>query len=176
MVLEQFRDDVHVNLTVRLQRGGWFVVELKEVGGELPVAGALLDMENARNGSDYLDLLRRGMLGGIVAGDDDWRRASAHFLFEQAAGRYRLGPAEPGPYEVWVDRPGYRPIRRKLTILDPAEAIVDLRGVARLHADPPPDVGDGAWRVVGRPARAPGTHVPSRARSASGRAWTSGVP
>jgi hypothetical protein len=128
VVLERFMDDVHVNLTVRLQRGGWFVVELKEVGGELPVSGALLDLENARNGSDYLDLLRRGMLGGTVAGDDDWRRASAHFLFEEELGRYRLGPAEPGPYEVWVDRPGYRPIRRKLTILDPAEAIIDLEG------------------------------------------------
>ena len=43
-----------------------------------------------------------------------------------------MGPVEPGPYEVWVDRPGYVPIRRKLTVLDPADGLVNVgRGTRR---------------------------------------------
>lgn len=126
VVLEEFQDDVHVNLTVRLQRGGRLSVELLEAGTDRPISGALFDLENARNGSDYLDLLRRGMLGGPVGSDEDWRLASEHFLVEREDGRYRLGPIEPGPYEAWVDRPGYTGLTRKITVLDPADAIVSV--------------------------------------------------
>jgi len=139
VVLEEFRDDVHAHLTVELRRGGFFRARLVQQGTQDPVSGALLDLEDARNGSDYLDLLRRSMLGGPVADTGDLRRASAHFLMENQgeAGLYRLGPVQAGPYEIWVDRPGYQLLRRRLTIIDTDDDLVDLiRGTSRAVGEP----------------------------------------
>ncbi|MHC5010746.1 MAG: carboxypeptidase-like regulatory domain-containing protein [Planctomycetota bacterium] len=132
IVLEEFRNNVHAQLAVRLRRGGHLALELVESGTDRPISGALLDLEDGRNGADYLDVLRRGMLGGHVGSDDGWRLASQHFLMERgAAGRYLVGPIEPGPYEVWVDRPGYKPLKRRLTVLDPGDALIDtVRGTS----------------------------------------------
>ncbi len=127
--LEEFRDDPDVSIQIRLRRGGYLDVDLVESDGTTPVPGAILDLEDARTGSDYLDALRRGMLGGPVASDEDWQLASEHYLFEhEKNGTYRLGPIAPGPYDVWVERPGYRPLERRLTILDPSEsdALIDV--------------------------------------------------
>ncbi|MFV1960118.1 MAG: carboxypeptidase-like regulatory domain-containing protein, partial [Planctomycetota bacterium] len=139
VVLEEFRDDVHANLRVALRRGGYFRVRLVQQGTQDPVTGALLDLEDARNGSDYLDLLRRSMLGGPVATTEDLRRASAHFLMENQgeAGLYRLGPIQAGPYEIWVDRPGYQLLKRRLTIIDTDDDLIDLiRGTSRAVGEP----------------------------------------
>ncbi len=126
VILEHFKDSVQATLDVELRRGGYLAVELLEAGTDRPVQGAFLDLEDARTGSDYLDLLRRSMIDGPVGSDDDWRRASEHFLMERTAGHYKLGPALPGPYQVWVDRPGFRAIKRQLSILDPVDALLSM--------------------------------------------------
>ncbi len=137
VVIEDFKEDVRTTLNLRVRRGGYFAVDLVEEDSERPLEGALIDLEDARNGSDYLDLLRRGMLGGPVASRREWRLATEHFLVERREGSYRLGPVEPGPYEVWVDRPGYRPLKRRLTVLDPADGLIDLtQGTSRSIGEP----------------------------------------
>ncbi len=131
-VLERFREDATVTVDMVLRQGGWLSVDLVEVGTSVPVSGALFDLEDARTSSDYLDVLRRGMLGGPIASEEDWRLADEHFLLEKKPGAYRLGPVAPGPYDVWAERPGYEPIRRRLTILDPEDGLIDVvEGTAR---------------------------------------------
>ena len=137
VVIEEFKDDVRTTLQLRVRRGGYFAVDLVDAGTEERISGALIDLEDARNGSDYLDLLRRGMVGGPVASRREWELVTEHFLVERREGSYRLGPVEPGPYEVWVDRPGYRSLKRKLTVLDPADGLIDLtQGTSRAIGEP----------------------------------------
>lgn len=127
VVLEDFQDDVHASVSVILRQGGRLEFELLESGSEAPISGALLDLEDARNGANYLDLLHRGMFSGPIASDRDWRLASAHFLIEQGRhGRYVVGPVEPGPYDVLIERPGYRPVRHRLSVLAPTDTLVDV--------------------------------------------------
>ena len=33
-------------------------------------------------------------------------------------------PLRPGPYDLWVQRVGYQRLRRKLTVIDPMQAVL----------------------------------------------------
>ena len=55
------------------------------------------------------------------------RTASRLLLFEEAqTGNYIVGPLLPGPYEMWIERPGYAPLRRKLTVLGRGQTVGDM--------------------------------------------------
>jgi hypothetical protein len=86
------------------------------------VSGAVVDLEEAHTGTHVLDLWRRAMFGEAVGSTEEMRLASRTLLIEdpRAPGRYRVGPVEPGPYEAWIERPGFRPVRRRLTVPDDA--------------------------------------------------------
>lgn len=121
VVLERFREDVRIEADVTLRRGGFLSVELLDAETDQPISGGVFDLEDARTGSNYLDVLRRGMLGAGIASDEDWNHASRHYLFEREIGAYRMGPLSPGPYDVVAHSPGYETLQRRLTILDAAE-------------------------------------------------------
>jgi hypothetical protein len=126
---------VTTELDVRLRPGGVLLLTLEESGRSEGIGGAIPDLEDARTGADWLDLVRRGALGGEAGSTADWRRASDLLLFEHAGdGRYRVGPVEPGPYELRVEHPLYRTERRRLTILPPGDGLV---GVGAEGADRP---------------------------------------
>jgi hypothetical protein len=119
---------LEASLDVRLVRGGSLIVHLAEVRSGRPVSGAVLDLEDARRGANLLDLIHRAVLGTSAGSTEDWTHASEHLLHESAEpGRYGIGPVEPGPYRLLVDRPGYRPERRNLTVLPPGEAVIGFR-------------------------------------------------
>jgi hypothetical protein len=136
--LPPFQESAHAQVDLALREGGLLVVDLVEADTERAVAGAVFDLEDVRGGAAWRDVVRRARLLGVAADTQDWLLASESFLYETGApGRYRIGPAEPGPYVVWVGRPGYRPLTRRLTILDPSEGITDLgAGSTRTLADP----------------------------------------
>jgi hypothetical protein len=126
-------EGVTATIDVELDGGGYLGIDLHEMGDRMgpgaPIHGALVDLEYARDGSDFLDLVHRGMLGGLLASSVDWRIASTHLLAEQRGGAaYVFGPLRPGPYEVWIERPGFARLRRRLTVMDPDETLVELLG------------------------------------------------
>ncbi len=121
--------EVVAEVTVKVEPGGYLGLDLHETGdarGPGPaIHGALIDLEYARDGSDFLDLVLRGMLGGLLGSSEEWTIASEQLLPEQrGADGYILGPLRPGPYELWVVRPGYARLRRRLTIIDPTQSVM----------------------------------------------------
>lgn len=109
---------------VTLQEGAFLGLDLTErvanpmaaVGA--PVFGAIVDLESGTDGSNWLDLVQWGTLGGPLGDDEAWRRASSNLLLEaRSDDGYLVGPVNPGPYELIVSRPGYAPFRQKLTIV-----------------------------------------------------------
>jgi hypothetical protein len=124
---------------VPLVLGGYLALDLFEKEGRAGrgprVRGASLDLEYARDGSDYLDIVHRGLFGGLLGSTEEWRRASAHLLPERRADDgYVVGPLRPGPYTIWIERPGLAPLRRKLTVIDPKQTIlVDVLNETEQH-------------------------------------------
>jgi hypothetical protein len=108
---------------VRLRRGSRVSLLLTDRVTGQPVHGAIVDLESARNGSDYLDLVLRGVAGGQVASTSAWRHVSEHLLWEgREQGAYSVGPVEPGEYGLLVEHPLYLPERRAIPVLDPGDA------------------------------------------------------
>lgn len=109
---------------VRLRRGSRVSLLLTEAGGGGPVSGAIVDLESARNGSDFLDLVLRGVLAGQAASTEEWRAVSEQLLWEEREpGAYTIGPVEPGEYELIVEHPLYLPERRNIPVLDPSDPL-----------------------------------------------------
>lgn len=115
-------DPATIETEVRLQRGAFLGLDLFEYSPDplgsptRPVHGALVDLEG-RDGSNWLDLVHWGTLGGVVADDEDWRLASSHLLLEARSEHgYLVGPIQTGPHELIVTRPGYVPLRERLTV------------------------------------------------------------
>lgn len=106
-------------VSATLVRGGGVKLELFDDARER-VPGAFVELEDARTGVRTVDVLRRAALGSFVGSSEDVRRASGSFLLEDPAtpGVYRIGPVEPGAYEVIVTCAGFRPERAKLTVPD----------------------------------------------------------
>ncbi len=124
--LERFSDNVRTVCDMQLEEGGWLRLLLQEEGSSRPVEDAMVDMEHGRDASDWLDLLHRGTLGGPLGTTEEWRTASDLFLIEDEPGVYFIGPALPGPYQVWIERPGYAPIQKKLTVLTKDQNVLEL--------------------------------------------------
>ncbi|MDA1194918.1 MAG: carboxypeptidase-like regulatory domain-containing protein, partial [Planctomycetota bacterium] len=127
--LAKFSDVIDAEVEVHLVEGAYLLVDLHELGfrGERGnrVHGALVDIEHAHDGTDWLDLVLRGLLRGPVAADEDWRAVSEQLLYERRGVEgYVVGPVRPGPYLLWVERPGFERLRSKLTIIDPAETVL----------------------------------------------------
>jgi hypothetical protein len=107
-------------IDARLRTGSRVSLLLTDVETREPIHGAVLDLESARNGSAYLDLVVRGVLGGQAASTAEWRSVSEHLLWEgREEGAYTLGPVEPGEYELVLEHPLYLADRRKIPVLDP---------------------------------------------------------
>jgi hypothetical protein len=116
-------------LSLVLSKGGEIKVRASEKDGT-PVSGASIDLESARHGARWLDLVRRAVLGGAVGSTEDVRIASTLLLVEDPAvpGHYLMGSIEPGPYEVVVARPGYKSFRTTITVPDPLKPIQRMVG------------------------------------------------
>ncbi len=104
-------------LTITLSKGGYLRARIAEKGGAA-LPGASVDLTSAKNGTRWLDLVRRAVVGGSAGSSEDVRRASRFLLSESldVPGTYAVGPVEPGAYEVTVDRPGYSPVHSRWTI------------------------------------------------------------
>ena len=114
---------------VALVPGAYLALDLYQAGpqrGRGPrIHGAFLDIEHAADGSDWLDLVHRGLLGGPLGDTGRWRWASEQLLHERRGTEgYVLGPVRPGPYALWVERPGFESLRTKLTVIDPEQAVL----------------------------------------------------
>jgi hypothetical protein len=108
---------------VTMRRGSRVSLLLTDRVSGQPVHGAIVDLESARNGSDYLDLVLRGVAGGQVASTAAWRHVSEHLLWEgREQGAYSVGPVEPGEYRLLVEHPLYLPEQRAIPVLDPGDA------------------------------------------------------
>jgi hypothetical protein len=105
--------------TTKLRKGGTVVLRVTDPKNA-PVSGAIVDARSAVSGALYLDLVHRAAVGTVIGSSEDVRIASALLLLEDSKtpGRYRLGPMEPGPYEVEVTRPGFKPFRRPFSVPD----------------------------------------------------------
>lgn len=115
---------LEARIDARLRPGTRLQLMLTDLATREPVHGAVLDLESARNGSAWLDLVVRGVLGGQAASLDEVRAAGEHLLWEaREQGLYVLGPVEPGEYELVVEHPLYLPERRKLPVLDPGSPL-----------------------------------------------------
>ncbi|MFM8979886.1 MAG: hypothetical protein ACKOSS_05430 [Planctomycetia bacterium] len=115
---------LEARIDARLRPGTRLQLSLSDLATREPVHGAVLDLESARNGSAWLDLVVRGVLGGQAASLEEVRAAGEHLLWEaREEGLYVLGPVEPGEYELLVEHPLYLPERRKLPVLDPASPL-----------------------------------------------------
>ena len=132
--LPKFSDVIDAEVEVTLVRGAYLLLDLHEVGTRRDegarIRGALVDIEHAHDGTDWLDLLHRGMLRGPVASSSDWRVISEQMLYERRGVEgYVIGPVRPAPYVLWAERPGYERLRSKMTIIDPKETVlVDVAG------------------------------------------------
>jgi hypothetical protein len=110
---------LEARVEVRLRLGSHVSLLLQDETTGQPVHGAIVDLESARNGSDFLDLLHRGLTGGQAGATEEWRAISASLLWEEPdPGAYSVGPIEPGEYELLVEHPLYHPERRKIPVLD----------------------------------------------------------
>ena len=109
---------------VTLRKGGAVVLRVIDVANA-PVSGAFVDVRSALSGARRLDLIHRAALGTVIGSTEDVRIASSLLLPEdpKTPGRYVVGPVEPGPYELEVTRPGYRPYRRRFTVPDDGEDV-----------------------------------------------------
>lgn len=115
---------LEARIDARLRTGTRLQLMLTDLATREPVHGAVLDLESARNGSAWLDLVVRGVLGGQAASLEELRAAGEHLLWEaREEGLYVLGPVEPGEYELVVEHPLYLPERRKLPVLDPGSPL-----------------------------------------------------
>ena len=132
--LPKFSDVIDAEVEVTLVRGAYLLLDLHEVGTRRDegarIRGALVDIEHAHDGTDWLDLLHRGLLRGPVASSSDWRVISEQMLYERRGVEgYVIGPVRPAPYVLWAERPGYERLRSKMTIIDPKETVlVDVAG------------------------------------------------
>lgn|GEM_PF-3052159 len=116
-------ESLTAKIDARLKPGSRLSLLLTDQQSAEPVHGAIIDLESARNGSDYLDLVVRGVIGGQVASSAEWRAVSEHLLWEgREEGAYTLGPVEPGEYELIVEHPLYLPERRRIPVLDAGAA------------------------------------------------------
>ncbi len=116
-------ESLTARIDARLKTGSRVSLLLTDQQSAAPVHGAIIDLESARNGSAYLDLVVRGVIGGQVASSEEWRAVSEHLLWEgREEGAYTLGPVEPGEYELIVEHPLYLPERRKIPVLDAGAA------------------------------------------------------
>lgn len=126
VLLPAFSDQLEAEVEIRLEEGGTLLFVLQDEGSRRPIEGAVMDAEYARDGADYLDLVRAGALGGLVGSTADWRTASDLLLFAgREPGTYAIGPLRKGPYEVWIERIGYEPLRRKVTVFARGENVFD---------------------------------------------------
>lgn len=115
---------LEARIDARLRTGTRLQLMLTDVASGEAVRGAVLDLESARNGSAWLDLVVRGVLGGQAASLDELRMAGEHLLWEsREEGLYVLGPVEPGEYELVVEHPVYLPGRQRLPVLDPGSPL-----------------------------------------------------
>ena len=127
VLLPGFSDDTRAEVDVSLSKGAYLLAILQDEVTRRPVTGANIDLEHGREGSDYLDLIHRAALGGPVASTDEWATASRLLLFEEPqTGNYIVGPLVPGPYEMWIERPGYAGLRRNLTVLGRGQTVGDM--------------------------------------------------
>lgn len=132
--LPKFSDVIDAEVEVTLVEGAYLLLDLHETGTRNDpgsrVRGALVDIEHAHDGTDWLDLLHRGMLRGPAASSADLRAISEQLLYERRGVEgYVIGPVRPAPYVLWVERPGYERLRSKMTVIDPEEEIlIDLAG------------------------------------------------
>lgn len=113
-------------LAVALGRGAPLRLRVEDPKGR-PVPGAAVELRDARTGVRWLELVARAGWGGVVGADDDVARAEAAVLTEDPAqpGAHRLGPVEPGPYDVLVGCPGHRPARARYAVPDPSPGSAD---------------------------------------------------
>jgi len=113
-------------LAVALVRGTSLRLRVEDKGGAA-VPGAVVEIRDARAGVRWLDLWSRAAWGGFVGSDEDVVRATAALWTEDPAapGIHRVGPLEPGPYEVMVACPGYKPTRAKYAVPDPTPGSAD---------------------------------------------------
>lgn len=111
------------------------------------VPGAIVEIRDDRAGVRWLDLWSRAAWRGFVGADEDVARATAALWTEDLAapGVHRVGPLEPGPYEILVARPGYKTARARYTVPDPSPGSAD--NPLRIPLD------TMEWRVVLEPER-----------------------
>ena len=151
-------------LAATLSKGGTARLRLSDPSGA-PVTGALVDLRDARTGARRLDLVRRAGWGSWIGSSRDVRVANEALMIEDPAspGSYRLGPVEPGPYDVFVDHPAFKPVKTQTTIVDASPGSADnpmripLEGLEwRLPLEPlPAPVSPG--KPPGTPEKPPGT-------------------
>jgi hypothetical protein len=130
--------------SVTLVRGAQFRLRITDPAGQ-PVSGAVVDVESARQGVRWLELVRTAVLGGAIGSTEDVVRASEMLLQEdlEKPGSYRVGPVEPGPCIVRVRRPGYAPLDQPFTVpeagadLGPAIPLSDLEWPMEMKPLPP---------------------------------------
>ena len=137
--LPRFSDVIRAEVEIELDTGGYLALDVREragrAGGGDRVHGAVLDLEFAQDGSDFLDVIQRGVMGGTLGSTFEWRHVSDQLLVERRGDDgYILGPLRPGPYVLWMEHPGYAPVRHKLTVIDPEQTILhNVVGGEALH-------------------------------------------
>ncbi|MDF1700541.1 MAG: carboxypeptidase regulatory-like domain-containing protein, partial [Planctomycetota bacterium] len=127
--LPKFSDVIDADVEVKLVPGAFLVLDLHATGTQRDtgerIRGAFVDIEHAHDGTDWLDLLHRGLLRGPCASSADWRAISEQLLYERrGVESYVIGPVRPAPYTLWVERPGFERLRSKMTVIDPKETIL----------------------------------------------------
>ncbi|MDJ0975767.1 MAG: carboxypeptidase-like regulatory domain-containing protein [Planctomycetota bacterium] len=126
VLLPPFSDDVDAEIEIRLAVGSYLLLILEDAGTKRAIEGAMMDIEYAVDGEDYLDLIHFGAFAGPIGSTREWRAASELLLFgTQQRGSYRLGPLRPGPYELWLEHPGYESQRTRLTLPARGETFYD---------------------------------------------------
>ena len=136
VALPKFSDVIDAEVEVTLVEGAYLLLDLHEVGTREDtgprIHGALVDIEHAHDGTDWLDLVHRGLLRGPAASSADWRAVSEQMLYERRGVEgYVIGPVRPAPYVLWAERPGFERLRSKMTVIDPKETVlVDVVGKA----------------------------------------------
>ena len=126
VLLPPFSDKVDAEVEIVLGEGSHLLLILEDAGTKRPVEGAMMDIEFAVDGEDYLDLIHFGAFAGPVGSTREWKAAADLLLFPtDERGHYRLGPVRPGPYELWLEHPAYLSQRTKLTLPARGETFYD---------------------------------------------------